>query len=129
MSFIRVAMGPSVFINGNPYPRGYYHFPKYGEEYFKQLAAGQLATRIVKGYRRSEWQKTQDRNEALDCRVYARAAAAVYGMDRATEEVWQALEEQLAALAKDGPKAAQPSQRPIRARWFDPEERKDWFRR
>jgi phage terminase large subunit GpA-like protein len=85
----------------------------------------------VKGYRRSEWQKTRERNEALDCRVYARAAA-VYGMDRATEEVWQALEEQLAALARDGgqpPKAAQPPQGPIRARWFDPDETKDWFRR
>ena len=36
-----------------------------------------IPARIVKGYRRPEWQKTRERNEALDCRVYARAAAAV----------------------------------------------------
>jgi len=66
--------------SGSPHPPGYCHFPQYGEEYFKQLTAEQLVTRIFKGYRRPEWQKTRDRNEALDCRVYARAAAAVYGM-------------------------------------------------
>jgi phage terminase large subunit GpA-like protein len=65
------------------------HFPKYGEEYFKQITAEQLVTRIVKGYRRMEWQKTRDRNEALDCRNYARAAAAVYGMDRFMDAHWQ----------------------------------------
>ena len=68
--------------NGSPYPPGYCHFPKYGTEYFKQLTAEQLVTRVVKGYRRAEWQKTRERNEALDCRVYARAAAAVCGIDR-----------------------------------------------
>src|SRR5216683_5826541 len=68
--------------SGEPHPFGYCHFPKYGEEYFKQITAEQLVTRIVKGYRRPEWQKTRDRNEALDCRSYSRAAAAVYGMDR-----------------------------------------------
>jgi phage terminase large subunit GpA-like protein len=70
--------------SGSPYPPGYCHFPKYSEEYFKQLTAEQLVTRIVKGYRRGEWQKTRDRNDSLDCRVYARAAA-VYGMDRFTD--------------------------------------------
>ena len=78
--------------SGAPYPPGYCHFPSYGEEYFKQLTAEQLVTRIVKGYRRPEWQKTRDRNEALDCRVYARAAAAVYGMDRFGDAHWQELE-------------------------------------
>jgi hypothetical protein len=52
--------------SGDPYPPGYCHFPKYGEEYFKQLTAEQLVTKVVKGYRRTEWQKTRDRNEALD---------------------------------------------------------------
>ncbi|MFL6351962.1 MAG: terminase gpA endonuclease subunit [Bryobacteraceae bacterium] len=36
----------------------------------------QLITRIVKGYRKSEWQKARERNQALDARVYARAAAS-----------------------------------------------------
>ena len=39
--------------SGEPYPPGYCHFPKYGEEYFKQLTAEQLVTRVVKGYRRA----------------------------------------------------------------------------
>jgi phage terminase large subunit GpA-like protein len=59
-------------------------------------------TRVVKGYRRGEWQKTRDRNEALDCRAYARAAAAVYGMDLATQADWDRVTAQLEARAKSG---------------------------
>jgi phage terminase large subunit GpA-like protein len=73
---------------GVPFPPGYCHFPHYGEEYFKQITAEQLVTKIVKGYRRHEWQKMRDRNEALDCRVYARAAAARVGIDRFQERHW-----------------------------------------
>jgi phage terminase large subunit GpA-like protein len=118
--------------SGSPHPPGYCHFPQYGEEYFKQLTAEQLVTRIVKGYPRPEWQKTRGRNEALDCRVYARAAAAVYGMDRFTEESWQALEEYLMQLADPARRTVSESttrERPIRARWIDPELTKDWFSR
>jgi phage terminase large subunit GpA-like protein len=61
------------------------HFPEYNTEYFKQLTAEQLVTRIVKGYPKRIWQKTRDRNEALDCRVYARAAAIALGIDRWSE--------------------------------------------
>jgi phage terminase large subunit GpA-like protein len=57
---------------GNIFPLGYCHFPKYSEEYFKRITAEQLVTKIVKGYRRHEWQKMRERNEALDCRVYPR---------------------------------------------------------
>jgi phage terminase large subunit GpA-like protein len=70
------------------------HFPEYNTEYFKQLTAEQLVTRIVKGYPKRIWQKTRDRNEALDCRVYARAAAIALGIDRWSESRW----EQLAAI-------------------------------
>jgi len=126
--------------SGTPYPPGYCHFPKYGEEYFKQLTAEQLVTRIVKGYRRPEWQKTRERNEALDCRVYARAAAAVYGMDRFTDAVWQALEQQLAERVKQAgqPPTPVPPQAPsrhaIRSRWMDGnwinrERSRNWFNR
>jgi len=120
---------------GNPYPPGYCHFPRYGAEYFKQITAEQLVTRMVKGYKRAEWQKTRERNEALDCRVYARAAAAVCGMDRFTNEVWQALEQQLAALAeqaRQGTPAApppKPRERPIRDPWIDPQLTRNWFNR
>ena len=77
---------------GIPFPPGYCHFPRYSEEYFKQITAEQLVTKIVKGYRRHEWQKMRERNEALDCRVYARAAAGRVGIDRFQEKHWADLE-------------------------------------
>jgi hypothetical protein len=110
--------------SGEPYPPGYCHFPRYGEEYFKQLTAEQLVTKVVKGYRRTEWQKIRDGNEALDVRIYARAAAAVYGMDRFNEAAWRALEGRIAELAKRVglPAAPQPPsgppQRRIRGGFF-----------
>jgi phage terminase large subunit GpA-like protein len=73
------------------FPAGYAHFPMYAPEYFKQLTAEQLVTRIHKGYPRSEWQKMRERNEALDCRIYARAAAIALGVDRWSEARWNAL--------------------------------------
>jgi phage terminase large subunit GpA-like protein len=72
-------------------PTGYCHFPEYNTEYFKQLTAEQLVTKIVKGYPKRIWQKTRDRNEALDCRVYARAAAIALGIDRWSESKWEQL--------------------------------------
>ena len=76
---------------GSSYPPGACHFPQYGEEYFKQLTAERLVTRIVKGFPRGSWEKEPGRrNEALDCRVYARAAAAIYGLDRFEERHWRA---------------------------------------
>jgi phage terminase large subunit GpA-like protein len=76
------------------YPAGYAHFPEYGPEYFKQLTAEQLVTRIHKGYPRSEWQKMRERNEALDCRIYARAAAIALGIDRWSGARWNSLRPQ-----------------------------------
>jgi len=60
---------------------GYLHFPNepaFDEEYFAQLAAERLVTK-VKGHRPfQEWVKTRPRNEALDCLVYAMAARRLY---------------------------------------------------
>ena len=44
---------------------------------------------------RGEWQKMRERNEALDCYVYARAAAAAAGLDRFDERHWCQLASQL----------------------------------
>lgn len=77
---------------GQPHAHGFCHFPEYGEEYFKQLTAEELTIKIVKGYKRYVWEKVRDRNEALDCRIYARAAAAMCGIDRFKERNWAALE-------------------------------------
>ena len=72
------------------------HFPQYAEEYFKQLTAERQVVRITNGYPKPVWEKDPTRrNEALDCRVYARAAAAIYGLDRFSEKSWQELEAQI----------------------------------
>lgn len=74
--------------SGDPYPPGYVHLSRHwcDEEGCKQLVAEQLVTKLVKGYQRRQWQKIRDRNERLDCRVYARAAAASLGLDRGYAE-------------------------------------------
>jgi phage terminase large subunit GpA-like protein len=73
----------------------------HGEEYFRQITAERLVTRVVKGFPRGSWEKEPGRrNEALDCRVYARAAAAIYGLDRFEERHWRRLEEALARTAE-----------------------------
>lgn len=77
------------------FPAGYCHFPKYDSEYFKQLTAEQLVTKVVRGYQKREWQKTRERNEALDCRVYARAASISFGIEQFTETKWRNLEKAL----------------------------------
>lgn len=71
-------------------PEGYCFFPQYDQYYFKMLTAEQIQTKIVRGYPRAEWVKIFERNEALDCRVYARAAAHVVGMDRWRDADWKA---------------------------------------
>jgi phage terminase large subunit GpA-like protein len=101
---------------GIPYPPGYCHFPKYSEEYFKQLTAEQLITKTVKGYRRYEWQKMRERNDALDVRAYARAAAGRIGMDRFQEQHWVELERRAGvtppAISTASPQSPQPPRTP-----------------
>jgi phage terminase large subunit GpA-like protein len=91
-----------------PAPR-FCHFPQYGREHFDQLTAEELVTRVVRGYPRREWVKVRPRNEALDCRIYARAAAAHLGLDRWSEERWA---EREALVVGGGSPAAAPVPRP-----------------
>ena len=81
---------------GLPPPPGTIHLPDWADsEWLKQLVAEQLVTlRDRRGYARQEWQKLRERNEALDTRVYARAAAWILGADRFDERTWRQLEEQ-----------------------------------
>jgi phage terminase large subunit GpA-like protein len=75
---------------GEPLPHGWCHFPQYDEEFFRQLCAERLTNTIDRrGYNRFEWVKTRPRNEALDCRIYARAGAALVGADRWSNERWE----------------------------------------
>jgi phage terminase large subunit GpA-like protein len=86
---------------GAKIPAGYVHLPRGTEaEWVKQLVAEQLVTvKTKRGFSRLEWQKLRERNEALDCRVYARAAAWIAGADRWTEAMWRDLEQQVGISA------------------------------
>jgi phage terminase large subunit GpA-like protein len=78
------------------YPAGYVHLPKVDAEVVQQLCAEQLVTRRDRhGFAHREWQKMRERNEALDCYVYSRAAAAAVGLDRFEERHWRELEKSL----------------------------------
>jgi phage terminase large subunit GpA-like protein len=74
------------------FPPGYCHFPQYDEEYFKRLCSEQLMKKIINKRTVFRWEKLHERNEALDCRVYARAAAHMFGMDRMSANDWDALD-------------------------------------
>jgi phage terminase large subunit GpA-like protein len=64
---------------------GYCHFPMnsvYDDEHFKQLAESEVKkTHMSRGFLTYSYEKVRDRNEALDCRVYARAALNLVGVD------------------------------------------------
>lgn len=81
---------------GDRYPAGWCEFPQYKKEYFRQLTAEEKVKRIVRGRIRYAWEVKYERNEGLDCRVYGRAAAYVFGLDRFQEEQFKQLESRLA---------------------------------
>ncbi len=96
-------------------PDGYCHFPMYSPEYFRGITAERLEFKVVKGFKKYAWVKHYDRNEPLDCRVYARAAASHIGMDRLTPDMWvklrsgytQKVENKPVNPAENKPKSAQ----------------------
>ena len=99
---------------GKVYPPGTIHLPHWIEdEWLKQFVAEQLVTvRTRRGFARLEWQKLRERNEALDCRVYARAAAWIAGADRFPERRWRRMEAALGAST--GEEERLPPERPDR---------------
>jgi phage terminase large subunit GpA-like protein len=71
-------------------------FPtNYDTEYFKMLTAEEKRRVTRGGVSSFSWEKIRERNEALDCRVYARAAAYVFGIDRFDDEDFSVLESTL----------------------------------
>lgn len=63
---------------------GYCHFPdkpEYDHEHFEQLTGEVKKKHMSRGYVVWHWEKRRERNEALDCRVYARAAVNLVGID------------------------------------------------
>lgn len=78
-------------LDGEPYPGGFCHYPQYDREWFEQLTAEQVVTKVKNGKTIRVWDTHRDRNEALDLHVYNRAVAAFIGIDRFTEETWEAM--------------------------------------
>ena len=96
--------------SGGEYPAGYVHLPVHGagEEFCRQITAEQLVTRAGRnGFRKMEWVQTRARNEALDCRVYARAATAAMGMDGWGPARWDRMGDAMGA-ARAAPEPAEP---------------------
>jgi phage terminase large subunit GpA-like protein len=113
-------LAPDVAEDGvrPAYPAGYVHLPKIDAEFLQQLCAEQLVTRRDRhGFAVREWQKMRERNEALDCYVYARAAASAAGLDRFEERHWRDLERQLGLPPPDEPMPSNemPVERPSEA--------------
>jgi phage terminase large subunit GpA-like protein len=109
--YSRLRLAPPTEESGEAFPAGYCHFPRYEEDYFRQLTSESF----IKGH----WVLGANaRNEALDARVYARAAASIYGIDRFVERHWRELEAAVARtdeasdVAGDMPAASEPP--PIR---------------
>lgn len=100
---------------GEASPTGWIHWPQYDDEWFRQLTAEQIVVRVVRGFRRPQWEKVRERNEALDLHVYNRVAAAQVGVDRFDSRRWDQIRAELSASSKtpDAPPAtASPKVRP-----------------
>jgi phage terminase large subunit GpA-like protein len=107
-----------VPLEGGAFPPAYCHFPlAYDRAYFQGLCS---ESRVVRSSGKVEWIKESGlRNEALDLRVYARAAAELCGVSRYGEKEWTFLEE----VVKKQPEAQAPPQ-PQAREWRTP-----WIRR
>lgn len=104
---------PKPTTPDEPFPAGYCHFPEQDEHFFKMLTAEQLVIRSTAGGgKRYEWQKIRERNEALDTRVYARAAASLAGLDRYSSEQLKIIKEKTSVeMEKARPQSAHNPQK------------------
>jgi phage terminase large subunit GpA-like protein len=131
--FLRLARPTAEELSeGAAFPPGTVHLPSWADtEWIRQLTAEQLVTvRNRRGFAKLEWQKVRERNEALDCRVYARAAAWIAGADRWPEARWADLEAQLGVARQDetepgpgtsapAPKRTGPRRRMVRSSYMN----------
>ena len=63
------------WLNAELEQTGYIHFPATADqEYFDQLTGEKRIVKYYKGQKKLVWQQTRERQEALDCFVYAMAA-------------------------------------------------------
>ena len=89
---------------------GYLHWPNnpaFDDEYFAQLAAEKLITKVRGTRAYAEWVKTRSRNEALDCALYALAAYRLHGYKQ-TAKTRAVIEDRSAEPAESTPEELQP---------------------
>ncbi len=90
---------------GQPFPAGWCHFLQYPDSWFKQLTCEKQRRTYERGLPVYRWEKPPGAaNEALDCRVYARAAASIVGCDRWTEAHWEQYAAKTSGAQKHKPK-------------------------
>lgn len=70
------------------HPPGFCHFPEYDRDFFKGICGESLV--LKKG--KYVWERHFRKNEPLDTWIYARIAAAMFGLDRFKDAEWDALE-------------------------------------
>jgi phage terminase large subunit GpA-like protein len=77
--------------------KGYVHTTRaLPEDFWDQLIAERLVTKFIRGYPTLEWNIAKGkRNEALDCAVYAYAAAIQLGLLRVRPIDWKRLREKM----------------------------------
>jgi phage terminase large subunit GpA-like protein len=110
--FLRLQRPTNEEIAGARMPPGTIHLPDWVEsEWLKQFVAEQLVTvKTRRGFTRLEWQKLRERNEALDTRIYARAAAWIAGLDRWSEARWAEAERDVSVETAPAPRLRRAGQ-------------------
>lgn len=99
--FLGLSKPDETELAANGYPPGYVHIPDFMDsEWCKQAVGEQRIRKKTTG--KFEWVKKHIANEALDCRVYARAGLWCMGVAAWKPERWAKLRE-IRALDSAGP--------------------------
>jgi phage terminase large subunit GpA-like protein len=96
----------SMPVSDEDFPAGYIHLPMWAtDDELQQLTSERKIKQVNRrGYTEQVWKKKPgDRNEALDCLVYAYAGACAAGLWSAPEGFWTRREEQFRARPADAP--------------------------
>lgn len=102
--------------SGEGFPEGFIHLSDNvaSEEICRQLVSEKQAVTVNRKTRRArlEWVKDRERNEALDCRVYARAMLTLLGADRWSQKRWSSLTTLDNPQDEDNPTQESPAEEP-----------------
>ena len=86
------------------------------DDYFRQLTSERQALRYHRGFPIREWvKKSGDRNEALDCAVYAYAAMLLFSRRMNPQTMWEQLTKELETGKKPALKSAKKAQAPAKS--------------